>query len=100
MRINSQRLRWVGDQLVYGQRTLLWIERDGLYPEMWRVRRPDGSLTDMVNRTRAKDAAASIALSFLEVSEMPPEAPPIAPNPDLEAVSARPGARQGTGRKG
>ena len=104
MRINSQRLTWVGDELVYGRRTLLRIERDGVYPGMWRVRLPDGSLTDMVNRTRAKDAAVSIALRSLEVSEMPLEAPPIAPNdfqvhPDLEAVCARPGARQGTGRK-
>jgi hypothetical protein len=49
---------------VYGRRTLLRIERDEVYPEMWRVRRPDGSLTDIVNRTRAKDAAVSIALSF------------------------------------
>jgi hypothetical protein len=29
---------------------------------MWRVRLPDGSLSDMVNRTRAKDAAISITL--------------------------------------
>jgi hypothetical protein len=104
MRINSQRLTWVGDELVYGRKTLLRIERDGVYPEMWRVRRPDGSRTDIVNRTRAKDAAVSIALSFLEVSESPSEAPPIAPNdfevhPDLEAVSDRPRARQGTGGK-
>jgi len=104
MRINSQRLTWVGDELVYGRRTLLRIERDGVYPGMWRVRLPDGSLTDMVNRTRAKDAAVSIAFRSLEVSEMPSEAPPIAPNgfeavPDLEADCARLEVRQGTGRK-
>jgi hypothetical protein len=80
MRINSQRLTWVGDELVYGRRTLLRIERDGIYPEMWRVRHPDGSLTDIVNRTRAKDVAVSIALRFLEVSESLSEAPPTAPN--------------------
>jgi hypothetical protein len=105
MRINSQRLRWVGDELVYGRRTLLRIERDGIYPEMWRVRLPEGSLTDMVNRTRAKDAAVSIALSFLEVSETLSEAPPTAPNEfqvlsDLEAVLASPETRLDTpGRK-
>jgi hypothetical protein len=32
---------------------------------MWRVRRPDGTLTDMLNRTRAKDAATSIAVAML-----------------------------------
>ena len=104
MRINSQRLTWVGDELVYGKRTLLRIERDGVYLEMWRVRLPDGSLTDMVNRTRAKDAALSIAHLLLNMSESLSEAPPTAPNDfeglsDLEAVSASPGARQGTGRK-
>jgi hypothetical protein len=65
---------------------------------MWRVRLPDGSLTDMVNRTRAKDAAVSIALRLLNVSESPSEAPPTAPNEfqvlsDLEAVLASPEAR-------
>jgi hypothetical protein len=29
------------------------------WPAMYRVRRPDGSLTDMVNLTRARDAARS-----------------------------------------
>jgi hypothetical protein len=104
MRINSQRLTWVGDELVHGRRTLLRIERDGVYPEMWRVRLPDGSLTDMVNRTRAKDAAVSIAHRLLNMSENLSEAPPTAPNDfeaplDLEATCGRPGARQGTGRK-
>ena len=32
---------------------------------MWRVRFPDGRLSDMVNDTRARDAAASIALAIL-----------------------------------
>ena len=104
MRINSQRLTWVGDELVYGRRTLLRIVRDRVYPEMWRVRFPDGSLTDMVNRTRAKDAALSIAHRLLNMSESLSEAPPTAPNDfeaplDLEAALASPGARQGTGRK-
>jgi hypothetical protein len=98
MRINSERLTWVRDELVYGRRTLLRIEPDVVYPEMWRVRLPDGSQTDMVNRTRAKDAAVSIALRLLEVSESLSEAPPTAPNdfeaiPDLEAVLASPEAR-------
>jgi hypothetical protein len=30
---------------------------DETYPNMWRVRQPDGTLSDMVNRARAWDAA-------------------------------------------
>ena len=98
MKINSQRLTWDGDSLVYGQRTLLRIERDRVYPEMWRVRLSDGGLTDMVNRTRAKDAALSIAHRFLNMSETLSEAPPTAPDEfqvlsDLEAGLASPGDR-------
>jgi hypothetical protein len=98
MRINSQRLTWVGDELVYGRKTLLRIERDTVHPEMWRVRLPDGSLTAIVNRTRAKDAAVSIAHRLLNMSENLSEAPPTAPNEfqvlsDLEAVLASPEAR-------
>jgi hypothetical protein len=31
------------------------------WPKMYRVRRPDGSLTDLVNLTRARDAAREFA---------------------------------------
>jgi hypothetical protein len=34
---------------------------DPVRPAMYRVRRPDGSLTDMVNLTRARDAAQLFA---------------------------------------
>jgi hypothetical protein len=34
---------------------------DANWPGMWRVRWPDGSLSDMANLTRAKDAAFVIA---------------------------------------
>jgi len=33
---------------------------DGRYPDMYRLRLPDGSLSDMVNLTRAKDALAEM----------------------------------------
>ena len=36
------------------------IVPDPKWPGMYRVRRPDGSLTDMVNLTRAKDALAEM----------------------------------------
>jgi len=37
------------------------VVRDDKYPSMWRVRSPDGSLSDMVNLSRAKDAALAAA---------------------------------------
>lgn len=38
-------------------RALARIVPDATYPEMWRVIRPDGGLTDMVNKARAMDMA-------------------------------------------
>ena len=37
---------------------------------MWRVRFPDGRLSDMTNETRARDAATSIALAILSEYQM------------------------------
>jgi hypothetical protein len=42
---------------------LVHLEPDGRWPNMWRIRRPDGSRSDMVNLTRAQDAALGAALS-------------------------------------
>jgi hypothetical protein len=59
---------WDGDVLRYlgpKGRKLLRVVPDQKYPGMWRVERPDGSLTDMANCSWAKDAATAIALSFL-----------------------------------
>jgi len=47
------------------RRILSQIEPDVVYPKMWRIKRPDGSLSDMVNLTRAQDAAIGAALSIL-----------------------------------
>jgi hypothetical protein len=62
---SADELEWQGDSLHLGNRALVTIVPDVQWPKMWRARRPDGSLTDMVNRTRAKDAARSIALGLL-----------------------------------
>jgi hypothetical protein len=35
------------------------------YPGLWRVHYPDGSLSDALNATRAKDAALAFVLHFL-----------------------------------
>jgi hypothetical protein len=61
-------LTWKGDGLYLGGKgkPVVTIVPDEKYPAAtWRVKLPDGRLTDMVNRTRARDAAVSIALNIL-----------------------------------
>jgi hypothetical protein len=61
-------LKWCGSRLwLLSNRGLVLasIEPDQSWPGMWRVRLPDGYLTDMVNLSRAKDAAGSLALGVL-----------------------------------
>ncbi len=41
-------------------RRALEIVPDAAWPALWRVKLPNGQLTDMVNLTRAKDAAISL----------------------------------------
>jgi hypothetical protein len=49
--------------LHYGKskKPLAWVKPDDRYPTMWRIHWADGSVSDMVNLTRAKDAAMAIA---------------------------------------
>jgi hypothetical protein len=42
------------------QRAEVTVARDSKWPNMWRVRLPNGQLTDMVNLTRANDASRSL----------------------------------------
>jgi hypothetical protein len=42
------------------------IEPDATFPGMWRVKLPNGELSDFVNLTRAKDAAAALARALLD----------------------------------
>jgi hypothetical protein len=60
-------LVWRGDWVCLGKRRLKQIVADERWPGMWRVRLPDGTLSDMVNRTRAKDAAQALAVRLLNV---------------------------------
>jgi hypothetical protein len=62
---NSHALSWRGNDLRCAGKTIAGITPDQTYAGMWRVVRPDGRLSDMVNKTRAKDAATAIALSIL-----------------------------------
>jgi hypothetical protein len=86
MRVNRFKLKWHrrgdGLGLLRGQIPLVRVVPDAAYSGMWRIRHPDGRLSDIVNLTRAKDAATSIALSLVQVpaegAETLAEAPPIA----------------------
>jgi hypothetical protein len=62
---------WKGHNLVFRRRVIASIEPDSEYPNMWRVRLPSGFVTDMVNRTRAKDAAICLAAERLTVGASP-----------------------------
>jgi hypothetical protein len=54
-----------------GDRVMATIVPDKTWPGMWRVRMRDGHLTDMVNLTRAKDAAQLSALAVLNQFKKP-----------------------------
>ena len=72
-------LLWKGDTLTVIGRNSPSVEvvPDDKWPGMWRVKMPDGTLTDMVNRPRARDGAKSILLSILMGRGMPDTAPPM-----------------------
>ncbi len=80
MRIYSTRaLVWDGPTLRFGNkrgRALASIVPDADWPGMYQVHR-SGHASDMVNLTRAKDAAACLALADLNTQETPAEAPRI-----------------------
>lgn len=74
----NDELDWIGNKLgLINGRRLVEIVPDEKYPAMWRVKRPDGSLTDMVNITRARDAARAMALRILNTQETMSQASPI-----------------------
>jgi hypothetical protein len=49
-------------ELFYGQAStsLVRVEPDRVYPDLWRIVWPDGRVSDIVNLTRAKDAAMAL----------------------------------------
>jgi hypothetical protein len=55
---------------------LVTVEPDSKHTGMYRIRFPDGGLSDMVSLTRAKDAALAFALRSLnsKAQEKPPKA--------------------------
>jgi hypothetical protein len=81
---NRDDLIWRSDggglAICFQRRVMLRILPDATWPKMWRVQHPDGRLSDMVNLTRAKDAAITLALASLNTQDSPAEAPPMRPN--------------------
>jgi hypothetical protein len=76
----NHELEWKGDRLIArdGSRSApsVAVISDSNWPGMWRVKRPDGSVTDMLNRARARDAARSILLAIFNGQETRPGARP------------------------
>jgi hypothetical protein len=63
---NQDDVKWDGLKLRSRTgRLLAMVEPDPEWPLMYRVRLPGGHLTDMLNLTRAKDAAKYLALEAL-----------------------------------
>jgi hypothetical protein len=70
-----QDIRWEGHRLrLLTGRLLATVEPDGHWAGMYRVRFRDGHLTDMVNLSRAKDAAIAFALTNLNNAKPDKEA--------------------------
>jgi hypothetical protein len=67
--ISRDDLKWEGDRLYFRNRLMASIEPDSKYPNMWRVRLPNGRLSDMINQTRARDAARALALAQLNMRD-------------------------------
>jgi hypothetical protein len=55
-------------------KALATVEPDATYPSMWRVRMPDGRLSDMARLEWAKEGALTIILRDLNSKETAPGA--------------------------
>jgi hypothetical protein len=75
--MRRKNMEWHGDRLKVGNRLSGYsVVPDQKYPQMWRVKCPDGRLSDMVNRTRAKDAAMAMFDRDLRQGSERSECPP------------------------
>jgi hypothetical protein len=72
---SNTELIWHGNVLKLERREVAQVVPDAKWPGMWRVCLPDGRLTDMVNRTRAKDAALALACASLNRKQDAQETP-------------------------
>jgi hypothetical protein len=61
----------------YRNRVLLQVVPDAIHAGMWRVRHPDGRLSDMTSLSRARDAGISLAVGILNADKRRAVPPPI-----------------------
>lgn len=66
MGTRTRYFKWKENTLYYDRRKMSAIQPDPDWPGMWRVIEESGSLSDMVNLSRAKDAARARATGKLE----------------------------------
>jgi hypothetical protein len=88
--------RWHGLQLrLKSGRLLATVEPDAKWPKMYRVRLPDGQLSDMINLSRAKDAAMSLAMDVLngKAAQTAARASPMRHFSEAAGMIARPQTR-------
>jgi hypothetical protein len=82
----ARELEWRGNRLVVqggGRHSpMTEIVPDSQWLDMWRVKRPDGSITDMVNRDWARELAKDILLRVLNNQETAIASPPISFEPE------------------
>jgi hypothetical protein len=71
--IAPSELRWNGDRLLRGKLARI-ILPDLIHAGMWRVQ-VDDRISDLLNVTRARDAARSVAAGILNADKTAPEAP-------------------------
>jgi hypothetical protein len=74
-------LRWGADgegfALFYRRRRLITVEVESRFLGMWRIRHSDGTLSDMTNFARARDAAAEIVVHDLNTQGSRSGVPPV-----------------------
>lgn len=64
--LGRREFQWKGDRLMLGTRnTGCKIIADAKWPNMYRVEYPPGTISDMINLTRARDAAVYIVSGHL-----------------------------------
>jgi hypothetical protein len=71
--IGRSDLIWRGLEVRYKGRKMAEVMRDKKYPEMYRIDYLDGEKSDMVNLSRAKDAALGWVLSCLNADRRAPK---------------------------
>jgi hypothetical protein len=64
-------LKWADNELrLISNKLLATIERDQARPSLFRIRLPDGHLTEAVSQAEARDTATRLALDSLSVAQL------------------------------